>query len=171
MQKNFFLYFQNFFISDWIYTPKIMTKNLSHVILSWSYRKKLYEMHILCIIRHNSKKNCKNKIFSYFQNFSFLIGFLHPKPCPTICLMSQLYDYIRKKYVSCIFFAYQGIIFKKIAKKIFFLIFKIFHFWSDFYTQNHDQQFVSCLNFMFVYEKIMWHAHPLHTKAYKNGSL
>ena len=110
----------------------------------------------------------KKFFFLYFQNFSFLIGFLHPKSWQTICLMSWLHDYIRKKYVSCIFFAYQGIIFKKIAI-FFFLIFKIFHFWSDFYTQNHDQQFVSCLNFMIVYKKSMcWYACPSHTKAYKN---
>ena len=61
--------------------------------------------------------------------------------------------------------------FKKRKKKIFFWIFKIFHFWSDLYIQNYDQQFVSCLIFIFVYEKSMWHAHPLHTKGYKNGSL
>ena len=57
---------------------------------------------------------------------------------------------------------------KKLKKKI---IFKIFHFWLELYTQNHDQQFVSCLNFMIIYEKSMWNAHPLHTKAYKRHSL
>ena len=109
LKKNFFLYFLKFFISDWIYTPKIMTKNLSHVILSWSYRKKVCDMHILCILRHNFQKNCKKNFFLYFQNFSFLIGFLHPKSWQTICLMSWLHDYIRKKYVTCIPFAHQGL--------------------------------------------------------------
>ena len=108
-EKKFFFVFFEFFISDWIYAPKIMTKKLSHVILSWSNRKKVCEMHILCILRHNFQKNCKKKFFLYFQNFSFLIGFIHPKPCPTICLMSYLHDYIRKKYVKCTPFAYQGI--------------------------------------------------------------
>ena len=111
-EKNFFFVFFKFFISDWIYTTEIMTKNLSHVI--WSYRKKVCGMHILCILRHNFQKNCK---------------------------------------------------------KNFFCIFKIFHFWLDLYTQNHVQQFVSCLIFMIIYIKSMWNAHPSHTKAYKRHSL
>ena len=51
------------------------------------------------------------------------------------------------------------------------LIFEIFHFWLELYPQNHDQQFVSCLNFMIIYKKSMWHACPLHTKAYKSTTL
>ena len=96
---------------------------------------------------------------------------MHLKSCPKIYLISLLHDYIRKKYVTCILFAYQGIIMKKIEKKNFFWIFKIFHFWSNLYTQNHDQQFVSCLDFMIIYEKSKWHACPLHTKAYEKSSL
>ena len=61
--------------------------------------------------------------------------------------------------------------FSKKYEKIFFCIFYFFLFWSDLYTQNHDQQFVSCLIFMIMCEKSMWYAHPLHTKAYKNSSL
>ena len=68
--KNFFFFvFFEFFISDWIYAPKIMTKKLSHVILSWSNRKKVCEMHILCILRHNFQKNCKKKNFFVFSKF------------------------------------------------------------------------------------------------------
>ncbi len=113
-KKNFFV-FSKFFISDRIFTPKIMTNNLSHVLTSWLYTKKVCDMHIFCILRHNYEKNCK--------------------------------------------------------KKIFFWIFKIFHFWLNLYTQNHDKQFVSCLYFMIIYEKSMWHAYPLHTKACKRHSL
>ena len=51
------------------------------------------------------KKNWKKK----FRNFSFLIEIIYPKSCPTICLMSWLHDYIRKKYVTCIPFAHQGL--------------------------------------------------------------
>ena len=58
---------------------------------------------------NNHKSTSKKTFFLYFQNFSFLIGFIHPKPCPTICLMSYLHDYIHKKYVKCTPFAYQGI--------------------------------------------------------------
>ena len=68
-EKKFFFVFFEFFISDWIYAPKIMTKKLSHVILSWSNRKKVCEMHILCILRHNFQKNCKKKIFFVFSKF------------------------------------------------------------------------------------------------------
>ena len=66
-------------------------------------------------INHKKLKNKlkfffeKNCIFLYFKNFSFLIEFLHPKPWPTICLMSQLYDYIWKKHGICIVFAHQGL--------------------------------------------------------------
>ena len=60
----------------------------------------------------------------------------------------------------------------KIQKKFFFFwIFKIFHFWSNLYTHNHNQQFVSCLDSIIIYEKSMWHACPLHTKAYEKCSL
>ena len=122
-------------------------------------------------IRNEKLKKYKKIFFLYFFNFSFLIGFIHPKSWPKICLMSYYHDHIEKKYVTCISFAYLGIIFKKIAKKNFFCIFKIFHFWLDLYTQNHVQQFVSCLIFMIIYEKSTWNAHPLHTKAYKRHSL
>ena len=90
------------------------------------------------------KKNWKN-FFLYFLNFSFLIGFIQPKSLPKICLMSYYHDHIEKKYVTCISFAYLGIIFKKIAKKNFFCIFKIFHFWSDLYAQNHVHCPTICL--------------------------
>ena len=55
------------------------------------------------------------------------------------------------------FYKYKKIQFfsKKLKKKT---IFKIFHFWSVLYNQNHNQQFVSCLNFMIIYEKSMWYA-------------
>ena len=114
-----------------------------------------------CPKRKKSEKNIFSKknwkiFFLYFFNFSFLIGFIQPKSLPKICLMSYYHDHIEKKYVTCISFAYLGIIFKK--NLIFFCIFKIFHFWSDLYSQNHVQQFVSCLIFMVINIKSMWSA-------------
>ena len=50
-KKNFFFEFLKFFISDRIYTPKIMTNNLSHVLTSWLYTKKVCDMHVLCTPR------------------------------------------------------------------------------------------------------------------------
>ena len=76
--------------------------------------------------------------------------------------MSYLHDYIRKKYVTCIFSAYQGIIFKKIA---------IFKFLIGFIHPKLWPTICLMLVFMIIYEKSMWHAYPLHTKAYKSRTL
>ena len=45
MKKKSFFVFLKFFISDQIYTPKIMINNLSHVLSSWLYMKKVCDMH------------------------------------------------------------------------------------------------------------------------------
>ena len=96
-KKNFFFVFLKFFISDWIYTPKIMTKNLSHVILSWSYRKKVCDMHILCILRHNFQKNCKKKFFFVFSKFFISDRIFTPKTMSNnLSHVSTLWLYTKK---------------------------------------------------------------------------
>ena len=55
---HIFWFFFKFFISDQIYTPKIMTNNLSHVLTSWLYTKKVCDMHALCTPRHMKSPVC-----------------------------------------------------------------------------------------------------------------
>ena len=62
-----------FFISYRIFTPKIITNNLSHVLTSWLYMKKVCDMHTLCIPRHNFQKKFKKKIF-FFDFLKFFIS-------------------------------------------------------------------------------------------------
>ena len=57
-KKKFFFVFLKFFISDRIYTPKIMTNNLSHVFSSWLYTKKVCDRHTLCTPRPTKAPLC-----------------------------------------------------------------------------------------------------------------
>ena len=55
--KIFFV-FLKFFTSDRIYTPKIMTNKLSHVLSSWLYTKKVCDMHTFCTPRPTKATLC-----------------------------------------------------------------------------------------------------------------
>ena len=59
-KKNFFFFFEflKFFISDRIYTPKIMINNLSHVLSSWLYTKKVCDWHTRCTQRPTKAPLC-----------------------------------------------------------------------------------------------------------------
>ena len=110
--KNIFLFFfqkkffWNFFFLFGIFGQPFQKMAFFQFLIAFGHTK---------LSKKSKKKEKKfwkffwKKIIFLNFNFSFLIGFLHPKPWPTICLMSQLYDYIRKKYVVCIVFAHQGL--------------------------------------------------------------
>ena len=98
IEKKIFFEFLNFFISDQIYRPKIMTNNLSHVLASWLYTKKVCVMHILCIPRHNFQKNCKKKIFFQFLKF-FISDWIYTSKTMTNNLSRVLSSWLYTKKV------------------------------------------------------------------------
>ena len=104
-KKKFFFVFSKFFISDRIFTPKIMTNNLSHVLASWLCTKKVCDMHILCIPRHNFQKKLKKKFFFVFLKF-FISDRIYTPKIMTNNLSHVLSSW---QYVTGIPFAHQGL--------------------------------------------------------------
>ena len=64
-----------FCISYRIFTPKIITNNLSHVLTSWLYMKKVCDMYTLGVPAYTKRTVCCNTPCIYVQNFqSYLFG-------------------------------------------------------------------------------------------------
>ena len=73
--KNFLIFFFNFFISDGIFAPKIITKNLSQVLTLWLYMKKVCDMYTLGVPVYTKRTVCCNTPCIWMKVWNLLHGY------------------------------------------------------------------------------------------------